>query len=133
MDACIAVLVHFGANLEARNSQRETALVQAVPGGDYRTADFLVRISADAWSRDDDGNVSLLCIESEAQKWRVEHGLTATWGGMRRGYRRYLATQFEDAVPQRNGQRRLPCWPSGVKSAPSARSPNASFSLPCRR
>ncbi len=77
-DACTAVLMHFGADLEA-NSQRETALVQAVPEGNYRTADFLVRISADAWSRDDDGNVSLLSIESEeARKWCVEHGLTAT-------------------------------------------------------
>ncbi|ENH70741.1 Putative serine/threonine-protein kinase roco7 [Fusarium oxysporum f. sp. cubense race 1] len=63
--ACITILLHFGADLEARNSESETALVQAVRMGDYSTAKYLLQMGADIESRDDEGNIALLGIESE--------------------------------------------------------------------
>jgi ankyrin repeat protein len=44
--ACIAVLLHFGADLEARNSEGETAFEQAVRMGDNGTAEFLSTMGA---------------------------------------------------------------------------------------
>ncbi|TVY64556.1 Ankyrin-3 [Fusarium oxysporum f. sp. cubense] len=68
--ACITILLHFGADLEARNSEGETALVQAVRMGDYSTAKYLLQMGADIESRDDEGNIALLGIESEqVQQW----------------------------------------------------------------
>ena len=68
--ACITILLHFGADLEARNSEGETALVLAVRMGDYSTAKYLLQMGADIESRDDEGNIALLGIESEqVQQW----------------------------------------------------------------
>ncbi|KAJ4273304.1 hypothetical protein NW764_012554 [Fusarium oxysporum] len=74
--ACITILLHFGADLEARNSEGQTALVQAVRMGDYSTAKYLLQMGADIESRDDEGNIALLGIESEeAQQWCRDKGL----------------------------------------------------------
>ncbi|KAF6519766.1 hypothetical protein HZS61_016183 [Fusarium oxysporum f. sp. conglutinans] len=68
--ACITILLYFGADLEARNSEGETALVLAVRMGDYSTAKYLLQMGADIESRDDEGNIALLGIESEqVQQW----------------------------------------------------------------
>ncbi|KAH7215149.1 hypothetical protein DER44DRAFT_740691 [Fusarium oxysporum] len=74
--ACITILLHFGADLEARNSDGQTALVQAVRMGDYSTAKYLLQMGADIESRDDEGNIALLGIESEeVQQWCRDKGL----------------------------------------------------------
>ncbi|RKK99012.1 hypothetical protein BFJ71_g6384 [Fusarium oxysporum] len=74
--ACITILLHFGADLEARNSEGQTALVQAVRMGDYSTAKYLLQMGADIESRDDEGNIALLGIESEeVQQWCRDKGL----------------------------------------------------------
>ncbi|KAL9563051.1 hypothetical protein ACKAV7_012793 [Fusarium commune] len=74
--ACITILLHFGADLEARNSEGETALVQAVRMGDYSTAEYLLEMGADMDSRDGEGNVALQGIESEqVQQWCRDKGL----------------------------------------------------------
>ncbi|KAK2125650.1 kinase-like domain-containing protein [Fusarium oxysporum II5] len=74
--ACITILLHFGADLEARNSDGQTALVQAVRMGDYSTARYLLQMGADIESRDDEGIFALLGIESEeVQQWCRDKGL----------------------------------------------------------
>jgi ankyrin repeat protein len=74
--ACITILLHFGANLEARNSEGDTALVQVVRIGDYTTAEYLLEMGADIESRNDEGNIALLGFESEeVQQWCRGKGL----------------------------------------------------------
>ncbi|KAF4339484.1 serine threonine kinase [Fusarium beomiforme] len=78
MKACIKILLHFGADLEARNSEGETPLVQAVRMGDYATAEYLLEMGADIKAKDKEGNILLLGFESEeVQEWYRDKGLGA--------------------------------------------------------
>ncbi|KAF9769894.1 hypothetical protein IL306_012611 [Fusarium sp. DS 682] len=74
--ACITILLHFGADLEARNSEGETPLVTAVGGRDFKTAEYLLEMGADINAKDKEGNVLLLGLESEdIQRWCRDKGL----------------------------------------------------------
>ncbi|KAH8694340.1 hypothetical protein GQ44DRAFT_634909 [Phaeosphaeriaceae sp. PMI808] len=75
--ACIAVLLHFGADIHARDSKGETPLMRRVQEGDFETAEYLLQRGANLYAKDNQGLGIVEKVTSEdALRWCHEHGTT---------------------------------------------------------